>query len=146
MSAHAPRLLIVAAIAGAFAFALVPAPADAGCRSRACWDRVHDARAAAWLKRERPAVYYWRREPIGWRQWAIATARCESGDRPHIATGNGFYGWLQFIPRTWYAAQAYAPRALRTNSLPHLLRREHQGVVAIRFAMRHGRGHWPVCG
>ena len=30
-------------------------------------------------------------------------ADCESGDRPHINTGNGFQGWLQWLPSTWAA-------------------------------------------
>lgn len=123
-----------------------PMKAEAKCRTKECWKRVHHARAQAWLKRERPAVYYWRQEPSSWRAWARSTAACESNDRPHIATGNGFYGWLQFHPQTWYAAVHLAPRALRTNLLPHHLRREHQGVIGIRWARRHGRQHWPVCG
>jgi hypothetical protein len=125
---------------------LIVAAAEAKCRTDACWDRIRAARAQAWLKEHRPAVFYWRREPLAWRQWAKSTAWCESGNRPHIATGNGFYGWLQFMPRTWFSAMYLVPAPLKTDKLPHLLRAEHQGVVAIRFAMRHGRGHWPVCG
>ena len=146
-----PRIPIwgfyAASIAIVLAWVLYAAvAADASCQTRACWDRVHVARADAWLKRERPAVWYWRHEAPAWRSWARATARCESGNRPHIATGNGFYGWLQFMSRTWFAAVQLAPPPLRTTRLPHELRREHQGVVGIRWARRYGRQHWPVCG
>ena len=138
---------VAAAILTALCLLLVPAKAEAKCRTKACWGRVHDARVQTWLREHRPAVYYWRREPLSWRNWAKSTARCESTDNPRAVNRSGpFYGWLQFHPRTWYAAVSLAPAPLRTNRLPHELRREHQGVVGIRWARRYGRQHWPQCG
>lgn len=126
--------------------AVLVAAAHAGCQTRACWKRVHAARAEQWLKRHRPAVYWYRREPASWRAWSRATAWCESNRRWHIATGNGFYGGLQFTAQTWFAAQSLIPRAARTSRLPHLERAELQSLVAIRYARRYGTGAWPSCG
>jgi hypothetical protein len=131
-------LLIIAALFAAGAFGK--------CRTSACWKRVHDKRALAWLKRERPAVYWWRGMHPDWKAWARSTGSCESGNRAHIATGNGFYGAFQFVPSTWYSAQRYAPPALRTRRMAHTVRWEHQAVVAISLAQMEGTQHWPVCG
>lgn len=120
--------------------------AHAKCHTHACHKRVHAKRAAAWVKEHRPYVHLWRHESVGWRQWALATAQCESTGRWHIATGNGFYGGLQFVPQTWFSAQRLFPPHLRTTRLPHLVRMEQQAVVGIRFARRFGTNHWPVCG
>lgn len=70
-----------------------------------------------------------------------ALARCESGGRWHIATGNGFYGGLQFDQATWRAngGLSHAPRA-------DLATREQQIAVAEHLAARRGLAPWPVCG
>lgn len=120
--------------------------AEAKCRTKACHARVHDKRVANWLKRERPAVWWWRHMVPSWQRWARATGSCESGNRAHIATGNGFYGAFQFVPSTWYAAQRYAPPRLHTSRMAHAVRWEHQAVIAISLAQAEGTGHWPVCG
>ncbi|WP_030276990.1 transglycosylase family protein [Streptomyces sp. NRRL B-24484] len=68
-------------------------------------------------------------------------AACESGGRWHLATGNGYFGGLQFDRTTWQAngGTAFAPRA-------DLATREQQIAVAERLAARRGLKPWPVCG
>ncbi|WP_107059944.1 transglycosylase family protein [Kitasatospora aureofaciens] len=70
-----------------------------------------------------------------------ALARCESGGRWQAATGNGYYGGLQFDTATWRAngGLAYAPR-------PDGATREQQIAVAEHLAERRGLAPWPVCG
>jgi hypothetical protein len=72
-----------------------------------------------------------------------AIARCESGGRWHIATGNGFFGGLQFTYGTWLAEQKrlrvyYADRADHAT-------REEQIAVAVQTQKDQGWGAWPVC-
>lgn len=65
-------------------------------------------------------------------------AACESGGNWHLATGNGFYGGLQFSASTW--------RATGGTGLPH----QHTRIEQIRRANilkdRAGLGQWPHCG
>ncbi|MFI2610946.1 transglycosylase family protein [Kitasatospora sp. NPDC018619] len=70
-----------------------------------------------------------------------ALARCESGGRWGINTGNGYYGGLQFDAATWRAngGLAYAPRADQAT-------REQQIAVAEHLAARRGLAPWPACG
>ncbi|MFH9349142.1 transglycosylase family protein [Kitasatospora sp. NPDC017646] len=70
-----------------------------------------------------------------------ALARCESGGRWQAATGNGYYGGLQFDAATWRAngGLAYAPR-------PDGATREQQIAVAEHLAASRGLAPWPVCG
>jgi resuscitation-promoting factor RpfA len=70
-----------------------------------------------------------------------AIAACESSGNWHIATGNGFYGGLQFTQSTWnaYGGKAYAARADQAT-------REQQIAVAQRTLAGQGIGAWPVCG
>jgi resuscitation-promoting factor RpfA len=67
-------------------------------------------------------------------------ASCESGGRWHIATGNGYFGGLQFLGSTWvaYGGQEFAARA-------DLATREQQIVVAERVREDVGFGAWPAC-
>ena len=131
--------------------------ADARCHTKACHARVHDKRVAAWLKRERPAVYYFRLQAPAWKTWVFRTASCETGPRaqtsarfpwgpPKWDIDSEYDGGLQFSPRTWFAAMRYVPRSLHTRRLPYGVRWEHQGVVAIALAQAEGTRHWPVCG
>ena len=65
-------------------------------------------------------------------------AMCESGGRWHIATGNGFYGGLQFVPSTWWSVGG--------RGMPHwasVLEQKYRAVLLIRRA---GFSPWPVCG
>ncbi|NAZ88445.1 transglycosylase family protein, partial [Kineococcus indalonis] len=67
-------------------------------------------------------------------------AQCESGGRWNINTGNGYYGGLQFSPRTWtgFGGGQFAPRA-------DLATREQQIVTAERVLARQGWRAWPSC-
>jgi len=67
-------------------------------------------------------------------------AACESGGRWKINTGNGFYGGLQFHPRTWvgFGGRSYASHAHRAS-------KAQQIAIARRVLARQGPGAWPVC-
>ena len=65
-------------------------------------------------------------------------AKCESGGRWYINTGNGYYGGLQFTPGTW-AAYGGA-------GMPHQASREQQIAIAEKVrAANGGFGAWPGC-
>lgn len=85
------------------------------CRRRAHWRRV-----------VRPVNGYLSR--IAW---------CESRHRWHIATGNGFYGGLQFTLSSW--------RAVGGRAFPHWASPLEQKYRAVRLARIQGWGAWPVC-
>lgn len=67
-------------------------------------------------------------------------AQCESGGNWDIATGNGFFGGLQFTPSTWraFGGGQFAP-------LPNHASREQQIAVAERVLAGQGWRAWPVC-
>ncbi len=67
-------------------------------------------------------------------------AHCESGNRWHINTGNGFYGGLQFTSGTWaaYGGHRYAGRADHASRIEQI-------QVARRVLASQGPGAWPVC-
>ena len=67
-------------------------------------------------------------------------AHCESGGRWHIATGNGYFGGLQFSASTW---RAFGGR--RFAALPHHASRTQQVRVAERVRNAQGWGAWPSC-
>lgn len=78
--------------------------------------------------------------PTDW----TTVAACESGGDWHIATGNGFYGGLQFTAGTWLAEQRrlgvfYASRADYATPA-------EQVAVAEQTLRDQGWGAWPVCG
>ncbi|WP_327357155.1 transglycosylase family protein [Streptomyces sp. NBC_01304] len=75
----------------------------------------------------------------GRRPWSCL-AECESSGRWHIATGNGYYGGLQFWQPTWeeHGGLVYAPRA-------DLATREEQIKVAEAVLRNQGWEAWPVC-
>lgn len=64
-------------------------------------------------------------------------AQCESGGNWSINTGNGYYGGLQFNPRTW--------RAFGGQGMPHQASRAQQIAVAERVLASQGWGAWPSC-
>jgi len=70
-------------------------------------------------------------------RWA-KVADCESSGEWGIATGNGYYGGLQFSLSTW-AAYGGAGRPDRQPAW-------YQAEVADRVRVRSGLHHWPVCG
>ena len=65
-------------------------------------------------------------------------AKCESGGNWKINTGNGYYGGLQFSPRTW--------RAHGGKGMPHQASKAQQIAVAERTLDVQGPGAWPTCG
>lgn len=65
-------------------------------------------------------------------------ARCESSGRWHIATGNGYYGGLQFSLRTWHSVGG--------RGYPHRASVLEQKYRAVRLIRRSGYGPWPRCG
>jgi hypothetical protein len=67
-----------------------------------------------------------------------AVASCESGGNWHTATGNGYYGGLQFTMSTW--------RANGGSGSPHQASREEQIRVADNVLKTQGIHAWPVCG
>ena len=68
-------------------------------------------------------------------------AKCESGGRWNINTGNGYYGGLQFSPRTWkgFGGKKYASSA-------HKATKGEQIAIARRVLAGQGPGAWPTCG
>jgi resuscitation-promoting factor RpfA len=67
-----------------------------------------------------------------------AVASCESGGNWSIATGNGYYGGLQFTLSTW--------RANGGSGMPNQASRAEQIRVAENILKTQGIGAWPVCG
>ena len=67
-----------------------------------------------------------------------AVAKCESGGNWSTATGNGYYGGLQFTMGTW--------RANGGSGSPHKASREEQIRVAENVLRTQGIGAWPSCG
>jgi len=65
-------------------------------------------------------------------------AWCESRGRWHLATGNGFYGGLQFDAGTWWSVGG--------RGLPHFHSPLEQKYRAVRLIRRRGLAPWPVCG
>ena len=72
-----------------------------------------------------------------YRDRLLRMAQCESGGRWHIATGNGYYGGLQFTARSWWAVGG--------TRLPHLHGRLEQMYRAVKLMRLQGWGAWPVC-
>ena len=67
-------------------------------------------------------------------------AKCESGARWHINTGNGYYGGLQISPRTW---RAFGGGKFARS--PHKATKRQQVRVAKRIKRHQGWGAWPHC-
>jgi resuscitation-promoting factor RpfA len=64
-------------------------------------------------------------------------AKCESGGNWKINTGNGYYGGLQFNPRTW--------RAHGGKGMPHQASKAEQIRVAQKVLKTQGWKAWPAC-
>jgi LysM repeat protein len=67
-------------------------------------------------------------------------AKCESGNRWHINTGNGYYGGLQFSSGTWkgFGGRKYGSQA-------HKASKAEQIAIARRVLAVQGPGAWPTC-
>ena len=68
-------------------------------------------------------------------------AKCESGGRWWLNTGNGYYGGLQFTLGTWLAMGG-----ARYSYWPHRAAMWQQVAVAERLWRVAGTRPWPVCG
>lgn len=64
-------------------------------------------------------------------------AKCESGNRWNIATGNGYYGGLQFSKATW--------KAYGGKGSPHKASKSEQIRIAERVLKKQGWRAWPAC-
>jgi len=67
-------------------------------------------------------------------------AKCESGNRWSINTGNGYYGGLQFSSSTW---KAYGGR--KYGSQAHKATKAEQIAIARRVLAGQGPRAWPTC-
>lgn len=79
-----------------------------------------------------------RRVVAPYRQYFERVARCESDSRWHIATGNGFFGGIQFTLSSW--------RAVGGTGYPHEHGKLEQMYRGVRLLRIQGPGAWPVCG
>ncbi len=68
-------------------------------------------------------------------------AACESGGNWRIATGNGYYGGLQFSASSWRAAGG-----TRYASLPHKASKAQQIAAGKNLLRMQGPRAWPHCG
>jgi hypothetical protein len=73
------------------------------------------------------------------RTWS-RLAKCESGGRWHIDSGNGYFGGLQISSGTWraYGGKKYAGQA-------HGATKREQVRVGKRIKKSQGWGAWPSC-
>ncbi len=69
-------------------------------------------------------------------------AKCESGGRWGISTGNGYYGGLQISGSTW---RAYGGPRISGNRLPHQATKGEQIRVAEKIQRGQGWGAWGTC-
>lgn len=119
-------------------------PGEAVCHTRACDRRVQRKRRQRRVQKRHKAAVRWRAHqrlvvnPHDAKLNRIAT--CESGQRWHIATGNGFFGGLQFTIQTW--------KSVGGPSLPHYTSELEQKYRAVLvYNKRRGSwADWPICG
>ena len=78
-------------------------------------------------------------EAVKMRTWN-KLAKCESGARWHINTGNGHYGGLQISRGTW---RAFGGKMFAR--LPHKASKRQQVRVAKRIKRHQGWGAWSHC-
>ena len=62
---------------------------------------------------------------------------CESSNRYHINTGNGYYGAYQFDQRTW--------RGLGYRGRPDHARPRYQDAATLKLHNKRGWKPWPSC-
>jgi len=131
---------------------------DSGCQSQECEERVADrqreqrarqrATNARWCKKDPKCNARVARRRVRERKERVvapynakleAMAQCESTGRWFIATGNGFYGGLQFTLKTW--------RWVGGKGYPHHASILEQKYRAVRLIEKPGGGygHWPNC-
>ena len=109
-------------------------------------DRVRGHRGETWanfrIEARRVRAYAYAVAVARHRQALVnrwsGVASCESGGNWAIASGNGYYGGLQFNLGTW---QAYGGQGM-PNQRPAW----YQATIADRVRVDSGLGHWPHCG
>ena len=109
-------------------------------------DRVRGHRGHTWNAYQREArqlrIYVYAVAVARQRQALVnrwsGVAHCESGGNWRIATGNGYYGGLQFNLRTW---QAYGG-----SGMPNQRPAWYRASIAERVRTQSGLHHWPHCG
>jgi resuscitation-promoting factor RpfA len=62
---------------------------------------------------------------------------CESSDRYHINTGNGYYGAYQFDKRTWHG--------LGYKGRPDRAKKRWQDAATVKLHNKRGWKPWPAC-
>ena len=80
----------------------------------------------------------WRRVVRPYNAKLNRMASCESTGRWHIATGNGYYGGLQFDLQTW--------QSVGGSGYPHHASELEQKYRAVRLIWQRGYQPWPICG
>ncbi|SRR5688500_18551639 len=101
--------------------------------------RMFVAAVVAVLSALSPALVASPAEAASLRTWQ-RLAQCESGQRWHINTGNGYYGGLQFSGRTW---RGFGGRKFAFNA--HRASRDEQIRIAEKVRRVQGWGAWPTC-
>jgi len=101
-----------------------------GCHTARCARRVQ-------ARGHRRTVRRWRRTVRPLNAYLMRIARCESGLRWHIATGNGYFGGLQFSLRSWLAVGG--------RGYPHHATALEQKYRGVRLSRIQGWGAWPRC-
>lgn len=92
------------------------------------------------LLRERAGLrVVWRMQRVvrPYLPWLRSVAACESNGRWFIATGNGFYGGLQFTISSWQAVGGVG--------YPHQASKLEQQYRGVRLLRSQGPGAWPNC-
>lgn len=69
-------------------------------------------------------------------------AKCESGGRYKINTGNGYYGAFQFNYSTW---NSYRKKAKVKAKYPHKASKKDQQKVTRLLQYKRGWSPWPAC-
>lgn len=111
------------------------------CNTKACDQRAIARRHRRRVQARHKAIVRWRAHmrkvvaPYSYRLDRMA--RCESGGRWWINTGNGFYGGLQFTLRSW--------RAVGGVGMPNYASKLEQKYRAVKLMYIQGWGAWPVC-
>lgn len=77
--------------------------------------------------------------PMRQDPWDLV-AQCESGGNWTINTGNGYYGGLQFSPRTWQSFGGGAFAATADGAT-----RSQQIAIAEKVLRAQGWKAWPTC-
>lgn len=100
------------------------------CNTWKCVKRVNKARYARFVKRMERTV-------APFNTYLDRIAQCESNGRWNIATGNGFYGGLQFTLQSW--------QAVGGSGMPNQASELEQKYRAVLLSRIQGWGAWPVC-